>query len=49
MQRDNGAISLILLAVMLLVSLLIISDRALSYSHHTAPAAHLGEGQAPPD
>jgi hypothetical protein len=49
MQRDNGAISLILLAVMLLISVLIISDRALSYSHHTAAAVHLGEGQAPQD
>ena len=49
MQRDNGAISLILLAVTLLVSVLIFNDRALSHSHHTAPAVLLDEGRAPPD
>jgi hypothetical protein len=39
MQRDNGAISLILLAAALLTGVLMISDRALSDSHSRSQAS----------
>ncbi|MEL0138133.1 MAG: hypothetical protein VW806_11715 [Halieaceae bacterium] len=49
MQRDNGAISLILLAAALLTGVLMISDRALSDSRSRSQATdaiewHTGAG-----
>jgi hypothetical protein len=42
MRRDTGALSLMLLAMVLLTAILIISDRALTHSPRSAPDTDLG-------
>ena len=49
MPRDTGALSLMLLAVVLLTAILTIADRALSNAPRSVPAVDLGTVQAVAD